>query len=96
MSEATEEIVYFKGTPCTFEYQQYPTGNKAILLTAPDGLPEAVITVNLSNIPEGQIALDVNNCGEDAVLVANILGWVATGETLSSGYCKYPLFEKRS
>lgn len=53
----------------------------------------AVLTVNLQRLPANQAAIDTNNHPEAPEFIeSNNLGH-ATGRTIKSGFCEYPVYE---
>ena len=68
--------------------------NTALELVCEDGVPLAIITKNLEDLLENNMAyIDTNNCpwAED-FLIDNDFG-LPTGEYKASGFCNYPLYK---
>lgn len=74
--------------------RNYTNNNTALELVCDDGTPLAIITVNLGDLLENDMAyIDTNNCSwvED-FLIDNDFG-LPTGEYKASGFCIYPLYK---
>ena len=74
--------------------RSYSNNNTALELVCVDGIPLAVITVNLGDLLKKNMAyIDTNNCpwAED-FLIDNDFG-TPTGEYKASGFCVYPLYQ---
>ena len=74
--------------------RSYSNNNTALELVCEDGIPLAVITVNLGDLLKKNMAyIDTNNCpwAED-FLIDNDFG-IPTGEYKASGFCVYPLYQ---
>ena len=74
--------------------RSYSNNNTALELVCEDGIPLAVITVNLGDLLERNMAyIDTNNCSwAEDFLIDNNFG-IPTGEYKSSGFCVYPLYQ---
>ena len=74
--------------------RSYSNNNTALELVCEDGIPLAVITVNLGDLLKRNMAyIDTNNCsGAENFLVDNDFG-LPTGEHKTSGFCIYPLYK---
>ena len=77
------------------EYSQYIENNNIaiILRDAYDKSVWARLSVNIKSLPEGQFAVDVNNCptAEEFLIKYGIA--IPTGKDVISGYCVYPIYE---
>ena len=74
--------------------RSYSNNNTALELVCEDGIPLAVITVNLGDLLKKNMAyIDTNNCpwAED-FLIDNDFG-IPTEEYKASGFCVYPLYQ---
>ena len=74
--------------------RSYSNNNTALELVWEDGIPLAIITVNLGDLLEKNMAyIDTNNCSwAEDFLVDNDFG-IPTGEYKASGFCVYPLYQ---
>ena len=74
--------------------RSYSNNNTALELVCEDGTPLAIITVNLGDLLERNMAyIDTNNCPwAENFLVDNDFG-LPTGEYKVSGFCIYPLYQ---
>ena len=74
--------------------RSYSNNNTALELVCEDGIPLAVITVNLGDLLKRNMAyIDTNNCPwAENFLVDNDFG-LPTGEYKVSGFCIYPLYQ---
>lgn len=74
--------------------RNYSNNNTALELVCEDGIPLAVITVNLGDLLKKNMAyIDTNNCSwAEDFLVDNDFG-LPTGEYKASGFCIYPLYQ---
>ena len=74
--------------------RSYSNNNTAIELVCEDGKQLAIITVNLGDLLERNMAyIDTNNCPwAENFLIDNDFG-LPTGEYKVSGFCIYPLYQ---
>ena len=74
--------------------RSYSNNNTALELVCEDGTPLAIITVNLGDLLEKNMAyIDTNNCPwAENFVIGNDFG-LATGEYKVSGFCIYPLYQ---
>ena len=78
----------------TINYSQYmdPKNVAVILNDANDGSCWAKLSTNIRPLPDGQFAVDTNNCptAEDFLSKYNIA--TSTGKSIQSGFCTYPIY----
>ena len=74
--------------------RSYSNNNTALELVCEDGIQLAIITGNVEEILEKNMAyIDTNNCSwAEDFLVDNGFG-LPTGEYKASGFCIYPLYQ---
>ena len=70
-------------------------GNIAVIAFEDDGEMYGTLTVNIDILMPGFATLDTNNF-PNAEEVAKSLGAVPTGQYLTSGFCRYPLYDFNS
>ena len=85
---------YGAETECILNVSVYLDNSNLYLgLESVTGEPYASITTNIEKLPEGQAAINTNNCPwAENFILENKLG-VNTGKKLKSGYCTYPVYE---
>lgn len=87
--------VIYRDYTCRVSFSHYNSDPNRVAIVANDwetGEPVAAFTRNIDGIKDGEVAIDVNNCGTQIVTIlqqAGIIGEKIT--TLHSGWCIYPV-----
>lgn len=89
--------VKYKGLDCVIGitcYQSNPTRPAIVANDFKTGDPVTAFTKNIDDLdyyPPGEVVIDVNNCGQEAVEVLMAAGIIGPeDDKILSGYCAYP------
>lgn len=83
----------FKGVEVELNVTQYLKPRNIALVLTSKGMPYAYLTKNICELPMGYACIDTNNVPEAPVFIENNSIGEFTGDFISSGFCRYPVYK---